>query len=126
VQPPSKASAPFACEAAFGGEPVASVLHAFALYVRMMAVALHLETHEVLQVEAARSLQPFEQFGRRSHHAKVDVLRCASACEAKFEHESALENDCIPGFLMHAGEESLEHKELPATGEVDPRCGRRS
>ncbi len=36
------------------------VLHALAQDVRMMAVALHFETHEVLQVDAAGGLESIE------------------------------------------------------------------
>lgn len=52
---------------------------------------LDLEGEEVAKVTTPRLLQPSENAVGRAKHSQIDVLRRASALEAKFKDEAALE-----------------------------------
>ncbi len=112
-------------ELALAAETKPLVLQAIILNLGMVSVGIHLEGHEVAEVPTAGVLQSGEHVLRRAHHSQVDVLRGAGALESELEHKPALERRGIAEHRGDAGEETVEHQELPLAREKGPRLRRR-
>jgi hypothetical protein len=82
----------------------------------MLGVGLHLEGHEVAQVEAPGLLEAVEDPGGRTDDAKIDVPRGPGAFEAEFEREPALERRGVAEDERGPRQKALEDQQLPGGG----------
>ena len=81
-------------------------------------VRLNLESKVVTEVHAAGFLSARQDTVRIAHHTKIDIFRRTCTFEAKFDRQSALENDRILEDTEKPGEVSIEHEQLPAAMEI--------
>ena len=79
-----------------------------------MRIRFDLEEHEVVEIEAAGALKSLEQPVRRSHDAKIDVLCCPRALEAKLEGDATFERRGVPERDRDPRQEAIKDGELPS------------
>lgn len=92
--------------------------HALVGDVRVFRIGGHREEHEVAEFELGGAGEAFEKAGRCAHDAEIDVFRGSSTIDAQLHNDTPLEHHGVAKLAGNAREESVEHEELPSTGEV--------
>jgi hypothetical protein len=113
----------FPREAALGAKAEALVEHPVVLDLRMILVGTDLEGEEVFEIAPCRFLELREHAVGGADEPKVDILRRASALEAKLEDEATLEGRGIAKHGDDPGEKTIEDEELTLACEGGPRLG---
>ena len=114
----------FPCEAALGAKAEALVEHPVILDLGMIFVGTDLEAEEVFEIAPCRFLELCEHAVGRADEAKVDILRRASALEAKLEDEATLEGRGIAKHGNDPGQKAIEDEKLTLACEGCPGLGR--